>query len=187
MLAADQSFSMPWSPQHSWPCAQDCRIVISTMPREPKWLYRSGRFFHRHTFAASSSTPTSGLGIRPIGQPRANCSAASTTATVSAGTSGPAAPPTAPCPAGTPRPRRTRAFLGQAVQRAALADELVRVELRAVVVRPLRDDPAGDLAVDQELRALLRRAVHTGALLVRRVDDSGQRVGGQLQARGVAQ
>src|SRR5690625_875474 len=97
-LAALHSFFIPDSPQTSTPWDQDCSRVINTMPREPKCEYRSGRSLHRHTLAASSRTPTSGVLRRPSPVAAAAVvedamvSAASTTATVKAVTNGPAVP-----------------------------------------------------------------------------------------------
>src|SRR5699024_12075380 len=68
-------------------------------PRRPSYtlslhdaLPISGRSRQRHTLAASSSTPTSGVDSRPPAEAAAYSSAASTTATVRAVTNGPAVP-----------------------------------------------------------------------------------------------
>src|SRR5699024_1759038 len=97
-FAALHSFFIPDSPHTSLPCDHDCNNVMSTMPRDPKCEYKSGRSLHRHTFAASSNTPTNGVLSRPCpvaagsSDDDAISSAASTTATVSAVTNGPAVP-----------------------------------------------------------------------------------------------
>ncbi|OUD90051.1 hypothetical protein CMMCAS05_06260 [Clavibacter michiganensis subsp. michiganensis] len=91
-FAALNSLRMPSRPNTSTPCAYDWKIDMTGIPREPRCEYRSGSSFHRHTFAASSSTHTSGVDRRPPGCVRARRSAASTIATVSAVTSGAAVP-----------------------------------------------------------------------------------------------
>jgi len=54
------------------------------MPRDPKWEYSAGRSVQRHTLAASSRTPSKGVGSRPPVLWAARVSAASAMAAVSA-------------------------------------------------------------------------------------------------------
>src|SRR5699024_12460021 len=87
-FAALHSFFIPDSSHLSTPCDQDCNSVMRTTPREPKCEYKSGKSLHRHTLAASSSTPTSGVFNRPCPDATGShdydavSSVASTTATV---------------------------------------------------------------------------------------------------------
>ena len=83
---------IPSLPQAPSPCAHDWRIVSTRIPRLPKCEYWLGSCPQRHTLAASSSSMSAGMGMRPSGWESARSTAASVTATVSAVTIGPASP-----------------------------------------------------------------------------------------------
>jgi len=91
-LDAEKSLSIPSLPNTATPCDHDWNTDMIAIPREPKCEYRSGRSRHRHTFAASSRIPTSGVRMRPPALTSARSVAASRVAAVRAVTRGPAVP-----------------------------------------------------------------------------------------------
>src|SRR5947209_20603597 len=107
-------------------------MVIGVMPREPKWLYSSGRSAMRQMFAASSRTTSSGGSSRPPAASAARV-AARRIRSVSAATSGGGS---------------AGAVLGQQVQRLARGGERGGLELIELVAGRRRG-PGPDCLVAQ--------------------------------------